>query len=120
MGVVLLEQYRWKNRILIIFSHDTGFMEEQKRILKNVRSGLVDRDMILFGFDEDNPPFISKESLNLETLQESLSIRDDSVVLLGKDGYVKATWESIVDPRIIFDIIDAMPMRQREMRERGK
>ena len=116
----MLEQYKWKNRILIIFSHDTEFVEEQKGLLTQVKSGLVDRDMILFGFGEDTPPFSLDPSIELDRLRKSLSIEDNTIVLLGKDGGVKAKWETLVDPQRVFDIIDAMPMRQREMRERGR
>ena len=120
MGFVLLDKYRWKNRILIIFSYDTEFIEDQKRLLKDERSGLIDRDMILLGFSEDTPPFSLDPSIELDELGKSLSIKDNTIVLLGKDGGGKAKWESPVEPQTIFDIIDAMPMRQREMRERGR
>ena len=39
-----------------------------------------------------------------------------SVVLLGKDGTVKKVWREPVDPKAIFTIIDAMPMRRTEMK----
>ena len=116
----MLNKYKWRKRVLIIFSHDTEFMEDQKRLLKNVRSGIVDRDMILFGFNEDTPPFSLDPSVELDELRNSLSLKENTIVLLGKDGGVKAKWEKLVDPRTIFDIIDVMPMRQREMRERGR
>lgn len=38
-----------------------------------------------------------------------------SVVLVGKDGTVKKVWKDPVDPKQIFTIIDAMPMRRDEM-----
>ena len=38
-----------------------------------------------------------------------------AVVLVGKDGTVKKVWRHPVDPKQIFTIIDAMPMRQNEM-----
>ena len=40
-----------------------------------------------------------------------------TVVLVGKDGTEKARWEQVVDPQIIFDLIDTMPMRIQEMSE---
>ncbi|MCS4120976.1 hypothetical protein GGP45_001318 [Salinibacter ruber] len=39
------------------------------------------------------------------------------VVLVGKDGTEKRREAEPVSARSVFDTIDAMPMRQREMRE---
>jgi hypothetical protein len=39
------------------------------------------------------------------------------VILVGKDGTEKRRNAAPVTARSIFDTIDAMPMRQREMRE---
>ena len=116
----MLDKYRWKKRILIIFSKDNNFIEKQIKLLNQVKSGLIKRDMILFGFQEDQPPFSIEKTINIESLQKSLSVKDNTLVLLGKDGYMKAIWKKTVDPKTIFDIVDAMPMRQREMRNRGK
>ncbi len=38
-----------------------------------------------------------------------------AVVLVGKDGSVKKVWKDPVDPKQIFTVIDAMPMRRDEM-----
>ena len=38
-------------------------------------------------------------------------------VLVGKDGGAKHRWSAIVEPAEIFGLIDAMPMRIREMKE---
>ena len=116
----MLDKYTWKNRILLIFSYDAEFAEEQKKLLTQDRSGLVDRDMILFGFNEDTPPFSLDPSIELDKLRKSLSIENNTIVLFGKDGGIKAKWETLVGAQTIFDIIDAMPMRQREMKERGR
>jgi hypothetical protein len=39
-------------------------------------------------------------------------------VLIGLDGTVKRRWESLPEAEDLFSIIDAMPMRQRELKER--
>jgi len=116
----MLDKYIWKNRVLIIFSYDADFVEEQKRLLNQDKSGIVNRDMILFGFSDDTPPFSLDPSSELDKLRKSLSIENNTIVLLGKDGGIKAMWEIPVEAKTIFDIIDVMPMRQREMKERGR
>ena len=42
-----------------------------------------------------------------------------SVVLVGKDGGVKARYAKAPDLDDVFSLIDGMPMRRSEMRERG-
>ena len=51
-------------------------------------------------------------------LRKSLGVgeRGFAVVLVGKDGTVKKVWRDPVDPKQIFTVIDAMPMRKDEMR----
>ncbi len=41
------------------------------------------------------------------------------MILMGKDGEEKIRWQK-VNLTEIFAVIDGMPMRQREMRERNK
>jgi hypothetical protein len=41
------------------------------------------------------------------------------VILIGKDGGVKLVQEERVSLQAVFDLIDTMPMRRREMRQRG-
>ena len=113
-GVLLIDQYKWKNRILIGFGSST-LVEIQRMILEEVIPDIVDRDMVLLGFGRDDLPF---RDIPIDELSSKLSVPENSIVLIGKDGSVKAKWEDPVDPQIIFDIIDAMPIRRREIQKR--
>jgi len=42
-----------------------------------------------------------------------------TAILVGKDGTVKHRTNTPVTPENLYALIDAMPMRRREMRERG-
>lgn len=42
------------------------------------------------------------------------------VSLIGKDGHLKNRWNAPVAPEEVFSLIDAMPMRQNEMRDADK
>ena len=44
----------------------------------------------------------------------------ERILLVGKDGGVKLRSEEPVSIQRIFDLIDSMPMRRREMREKGR
>ena len=48
-----------------------------------------------------------------------LAPRDWTLALVGKDGEVKERWSGPVTPEEVFSLIDRMPMRKQEMRERG-
>lgn len=52
-------------------------------------------------------------------LRSYFGVDDDAfmAVLIGKDGTVKETYEAPVAADAVFEAIDAMPMRQREMRQ---
>ena len=54
-------------------------------------------------------------------LRDRFDVPDDAfrVVLVGKDGTEKRREAEPVSARSVFDTIDAMPMRQREMQESG-
>ncbi len=43
-----------------------------------------------------------------------------AVVLIGKDGGVKRKETKPIDPNVLFETIDTMPMRRQEMRTKGK
>ena len=45
------------------------------------------------------------------------AVRGMTMVLVGKDGGEKRRWNTPTAPQEIFDIIDAMPMRQKEIEE---
>ncbi len=55
-------------------------------------------------------------------LEKELGVRrgEFNLVLIGKDGGVKYRSQQATETRDIFSTIDAMPMRQNEMRRQGK
>ena len=89
--------------------------------------------------DSREDPLIAKQMQALDRMKPELTVRDIqvlqesrfdgplhkklgvdktgfAVVLVGKDGTIKQVWHDPVDPRKIFTIIDAMPMRKEEMK----
>ena len=117
IGLLMLDQYKWRNRILLALTDSQDLIEEQRNLLDQGIPGLIERDMILIGFGWGDSPY-ENSIISLDELREILGVKKDTIVLIGKDGSVKASWNEIVDPNIVFEIIDAMPMRMQEMRER--
>lgn len=114
----MLGPYRWKNRILVVFNELEEFKESQKEILDLDIPGLLDRDMVIFGLGVENGPYRYTDNFSIEGLREAHDLGGSSVALFGKDGTVKARWDRAVSTSELFDIIDSMPMRRREMREK--
>lgn len=118
-----LESYLWKNRVLLLASTEAAGASMAAQ-LKQARAEIQERDIVWFvlagearlftNAQETNPPeFV--DSVHRRYFAESNTER--SVLLIGKDGGVKETAETLELDRI-FARVDAMPMRQAELRER--
>jgi uncharacterized protein DUF4174 len=98
----------WKSRPLIVFSQsDAAAFREQESLFEGLGAQLEDRDMKLFLVTQPDHPWRGR-----------YGIVDDSfeVILVGKDGGVKIRATEPLDPQRVFEVIDQMPMRRREMR----
>ena len=120
----MLEQYQWKNRLILLFGPASeSSVEEQITELEKDPAGIKDRDLLIFHVDGDEVSFIGKSShpaLSAQRLRNRYDIGEDEFryILIGKDGGVKLNKKEFVPNKDLYSIIDAMPMRQREMRER--
>jgi hypothetical protein len=122
-----LDAYRWKNRILIIFvpSVDSENYEAQKESLRNQSAGILDRDLRIVEVlekDSSSDLGISLCGESARNLRNKFGVTADEfqVILIGKDGTVKLRSKAAVSPSALFQLIDAMPMRQEEMRKKEK
>ena len=116
----LFIDYKWKNRILIVFDADKiGF---HKTFIEKYRKDFLDRDLILFIVNDDKL-YIDGELASDKTfvcLKKKIKKMSESsnLILVGKDGGVKETYQFNYDIKQVFRDIDAMPMRMREIRKR--
>ena len=122
-----LTAYQWKNRLLILFapSEDAPIYQSFKEQLQRRTQEIRDRDLLIFHVLETGEGRLAHLPLNkgqVLFLRKKFSIIPGQliVILIGKDGEVKLRGELPVELSEIFSVIDAMPMRQREMRERAK
>ncbi|SDK25679.1 DUF4174 domain-containing protein [Microbulbifer yueqingensis] len=90
--------------------------------LREARVGVAERDLVWFRL---TPPAIASNYAGslAPGFGEALAQRyfgdkntDATVILIGKDGTVKAGYRKL-DLEGLFDRIDSMPMRQQEMRQ---
>jgi hypothetical protein len=102
---------------------DSNYQSLEKE-MKAQRNGLRDRERLVFeilekGESRFGNTVLKKEAIDF--LRQNFSAGQGSflVILLGKDGKEKIRWLK-VNLTEIFAVMDGMPMRQREMKERGK
>lgn len=116
----LFSDYKWKNRILIIIDADKiGF---DKTFIEKYKKDFLDRDLVLFIVNDDKLYIdgelaSDKSSVCLRKKYKKIS-ESSNLILIGKDGGVKETYQFDNDIKQVFKDIDAMPMRIREMRIR--
>ena len=119
----MLEQYQWKNRLILLFGSSSSSVEKQITELEKDPEGITDRDLLIFHINKEEVRFILKSSnpsLSASQLRNRYNIDKNEFryILIGKDGGVKLNKKEYVPNKDLFSVIDAMPMRQREMRER--
>lgn len=125
-----LEAHRWEHRLLFVFAPTEAAdqLRAQNDALAEQDAGFRDRDLLLItltgaadGTVREGPEGDAQLLTNaaVTRLYDRFNVPSDAfrVVLVGKDGTEKRRDAEPVTGRSLFDTIDAMPMRQREMRE---
>ena len=120
-----LRAYQWKHRLLLIFAPnatDPRLMAFEKRIAAR-HDEVQDRDLLIFRLLEagvPGHPDAPTTAADVEALRHRYKVPTGrfSVVLIGKDGGLKQVQEEHVSLQAIFDLIDTMPMRRQEMRQK--
>jgi hypothetical protein len=124
----VLNEYRWKNRPILLFAPskaDSAFQQIDKNI-NGLQDELDDRDIVLFQLFTAGKSAAGDTLLDEETAAELYRIYDVNpeavtLVLIGKDGGEKLRQHiDEIDFKTVFDRIDAMPMRRREMQNRNR
>ncbi len=117
---------RWSERLLVVAAPadlDARASIQVGHLI--ARSGdLADRELRIVNLMGDAAGRIAGRTLSREhvrSLRAAWELPADEwiVALVGKDGGVKQRWSAIVEPDEVFALIDVMPMRQREVAERG-
>ena len=102
-----LNQYLWKNRIILTFADDEDHPDliKLKAEMKENECEILNRDLLHFHFSNDG-----KTGNHITTIDQSFRI-----LLIGKDGGIKYESNQYVSLIQLFELIDSMPMRQDEM-----
>ena len=121
-----LDPVRWRYRPLLVFTPtDAGArLSRQTTMLANDAAGLTDRDIAVYVVEPDRV-FTAfgapSPGARARELRRQFRVPDDRfrVILVGLDGGAKLTRDAVITTEELFATIDAMPMRQRELRERA-
>lgn len=113
-GADTLGAHRWKDRVVVLIAPNASDsqLREQRAILRAAAAGLKERDIVILEALDDGP---EATALRRQFAAGQTAFR---AVLVGKDGGAKLASDRPLSAQRLFGEIDAMPMRQQEMRGR--
>ena len=108
---------KWERRVLLLYARlpNSVPLVTQQRLLTDQRAGLAERDIdVITVLDAD---LTAADRTYLRGGDRRLPANAEFAgFLIGKDGGVKQRFTRPTAPQTLFRVIDAMPMRQTEMR----
>jgi hypothetical protein len=119
MSAQELTEFRWKNRVLLIIDTNNNLPVRDLQVNKFVSRNdeMEERDLVLLVCT--GKEVLDKDGLKTDIDPHKISYGEfQGVILIGKDGGVKLRKKFIVEPKEIFDLIDQMPMRRAEMKNK--
>lgn len=122
----VLEKHLWKERVVLLFAEEeNATTQAQLSAFENDEQGMKERNLVVYqiyattGINPQKNALTTKEITMLRKHYQPKS-EGITVVLIGKDGGEKLRKNSILAVQDLFDTIDAMPMRQSEMKRKNK
>ena len=121
-----LKIFEWKNRVLIIGGDSSKFKSQLDQI--NLESNeFTDRDLVIILIEEDNSRISYDGLKTIKTidydstlnLRNKYNFKEFKLILIGKDGGEKYNSKKPVSINVIYELIDGMPMRKNEIKERN-
>ncbi len=120
-----LTQHQWRHRVLLLFAPDAeqaALQRFSERVVER-QCGIDARDLVTGTIVADWRGRLAGQAISergIDTLRSRYDVPTDRVatVLIGKDGGAKMAVDGVADMDAVFERIDGMPMRQREMRNR--
>lgn len=116
-----LAKFTWQKRVLILFmpvaSDRTGVT--QLNLLTKNPAELTERDLEIVVVAGNKVEKGRANAAAGTALRQQFKVPEKNymMILIGKDGGEKYRTQKVVGPTVIFNIIDAMPMRQSEINQ---
>lgn len=113
-----LDSYQWKNRLLLVFapSENNGEYQQQMQLLQGQKADFAERNLLTIELLTEGTNSVDAQEVAKIRERFNVSPQEFRVILVGKDGTAKRREQSPISAQSIFETIDAMPMRQQEMR----
>jgi len=121
-----LKTHKWQNRLLLIISEDKSNINFQNQIkhLQSHKEHLTERKLLIYKvLPNKYIKGLENEELKLSNdlyKKYNSKLKSFKVVLIGLDGRVKLKQSEIISIEKLDGIIDAMPMRINELRQKEK
>ena len=119
-----MQRFQWQNRPLLVFAPvaESPDLQRQLAIARDHAAGWRERDMVTIVVAGDRPVTVDRtraKDLSNAALRRRFQVAGDrfAAILVGKDGTEKLRHDAPIPAAKLFQTIDAMPMRRREMRK---
>ena len=117
-----LSQHLWKNRVILILSEDNAAFQRQMLAFKANEKGMYERSLIVYHLKSDEyeqvmPKSDVQKSTNLFKKKNQANASFE-LILIGLDGGIKLRQKEFLSCEKLFAIIDSMPMRSAEIKNR--
>lgn len=123
-SVDLREKHLWQDRVILLFAPNPTHPDyrEMAAELAESSDGIEERDLVIYHLFWERPGLVGDKEVPVEVAEglrrEHAVLKDAfTYILLGKDGAQKMRSEEAVPVKTVFDEIDSMPMRKKEMKE---
>ena len=117
-----LQKHQWKQRLILLVAdtEKSSPLQQQLDLLKAYDTSLQERKIVIYRVFPNGyyRGLHSKELIVDRTLYSNLHTTSNhfELVLKGLDGATKMQESKVIDPTLIFQLIDRMPMRKQELR----
>lgn len=120
-----MEKHLWKNRVLLIYIPDEKSQELDKQfeILEKNSRELLERKIVIYSFTKKNYKLNFEDTWKKsEEVFSSFKPKKDvfTITLIGLDGGIKLEQNRVLSSEKLFAIIDGMPMRKTEIKNKNK
>lgn len=120
----IFESYLWEKRVMVVFapSENDARYKEQLQLYRQMHATLDERDVVVWFLVANRLVAVdgeAKPNLFTRPFYTYFGVDDArfSVIVLGKDGEEKLRQHTPVDAAALRGLVDAMPMRKREMHQ---
>jgi len=127
-----LNNLSWEKRILIVKCRKpvNKFFSKQMDEIKKDKEGIIERKLVLYAVQNEQVEFIdfdtsTLKNLTLENFEASTKklLKHQSafeIILIGLDGTVKLRQDEYLALNDLYALIDGMPMRRAELRNKNR